>query len=106
MNNSHSSVWLAMLPVGQKAYSKTKLIRQGRLADCAAWCAAPTRQGREEGPQAWRVTAQEVKARSYNLDFKNPHAVAEAHGDPATLAAELEAAEAVATQRLENMTGM
>ena len=31
------------------------------------------RKGREETPQAWKVTAEEVKARGYNLDIKNPH---------------------------------
>lgn len=30
-------------------------------------------------------TAAEVKARGYNLDFKNPHTVADDHGDPEEL---------------------
>ena len=47
-----------------------------------------------ETDQAWKVSAQEVEARGYNLDFKNPHSVADDHGDPETLAAELDAAEA------------
>jgi type I restriction enzyme M protein len=34
-----------------------------------------------------------VKARGYNLDIKNPHAVAEDHGDPEALLADLHAAE-------------
>ena len=86
--------WEHRVPAGQKAYSMTKPIRQEHLADCAAWWGGPSRQGREEGPQAWRVTAEEIKARGYNLDIKNPHAVALDHGDPETLAAELDAAEA------------
>ena len=45
-------------------------------------------------PQAWRVTAEEVKARGYNLEIKNPHAVADDHGDPETLLADLRKAEA------------
>ena len=36
---------------------------------------------------------EEVKARGYNLDIKNPHAVADDHGDPETLLAKLNAAE-------------
>jgi type I restriction enzyme M protein len=40
------------------------------------------------------VTADEVKARGYNLDVKNPHSVADDHGDPGTLLADLAAAEA------------
>jgi type I restriction enzyme M protein len=35
-----------------------------------------------------------VKARGYNLDIKNPHAVADVHGDPETLLAALAGAEA------------
>ena len=35
-----------------------------------------------------------MKARGYNLDIKNPHAVDEDHGDPETLLAELDDAEA------------
>jgi len=39
------------------------------------------------------VTAEEVKARGYNLDIKNPHFVADDLGDPETLLADLNAAE-------------
>ena len=60
------------------------------------WAADPEgiTEGREETSQAWRVTAEEVKARGYNLDIKNPHAVADVHGDPETLLADLAGAEA------------
>jgi type I restriction enzyme M protein len=34
-----------------------------------------------------------VKARGYNLDFKNPHTVPDDHGDPKELLAALEDAE-------------
>ena len=34
---------------------------------------------------------EEVKARGWNLDIKNPHAVEADHGDPETLLAELDA---------------
>jgi hypothetical protein len=52
------------------------------------------REGREEGERAWKVSAEDVKARGYNLDIKNPHTVAEDHGDPETLLGDLTAAEA------------
>ena len=42
---------------------------------------------------AWKVTADEVKERGYNLDIKNPHVIADDHGDPLELLAELSAAE-------------
>ena len=32
---------------------------------------------------AWKVSLDEIKAHNYNLDFKNPHTVADDHGDPA-----------------------
>ena len=39
------------------------------------------------------MTADDVKARGYNLDIKNPHVVADDHGDPEELLAKLDAAE-------------
>lgn len=86
--------WEHRVPEGQKAYSMTKPIRLDHLNDCAAWWGGAARQRREEGPQAWKVSAEEVKARGYNLDFKNPHSVQEEHDDPEILLIELDAAEA------------
>jgi len=40
------------------------------------------------------VTAKEVEERGYSLDIKNPHTVAEDHGDPETLIRDLNKAEA------------
>jgi type I restriction enzyme M protein len=85
--------WEHRVPVGQKAYSMTKPIRLEHFQDCIDWWGGPKRKGREEGPQAWRVTANEVKARDYNLDIKNPHTIADDHGDPETLLADLARAE-------------
>ena len=78
------------VPEGQKAYSMTKPIRLEHLQGCIDWWGGKERKGREETPQAWRVTAEEVKARGYNLDIKNPHTVADDHGDPETLLADLD----------------
>ena len=63
----------------------TKPIRMEHFADCIAWWGGADRQGREEGPQAWKVTTDEVKARGYNLDFKNPHSEEADLGDPVLL---------------------
>lgn len=81
------------VPDGQKAYSMTKPIRLEHLQPCVEWWGGKDRKGRQEGPQAWRVTIEEVKARGCNLDFKNPHAVADDHGDPQALLSDLKAAE-------------
>lgn len=82
------------VPKGQKAYSMTKPIRLEHFEGCIEWWGGTARKDREETPQAWKVTAEDVKARGYNLDIKNPHAVAEDHGDPETLLADLARAEA------------
>jgi type I restriction enzyme M protein len=82
------------VPEGQKAYSMTKPIRFEHLRGCIDWWGGARRKGREEGPQAWKVTAADAKARGYNLDIKNPHTVADDHGDPEELLAALNAAEA------------
>lgn len=86
--------WEHRVPEGQKAYSMTRPIRLEHLADCAAWWGGPGREGRVETERAWKVSADEVKARGYNLDIKNPHTVVEDHGDPETLLEDLTAAEA------------
>jgi type I restriction enzyme M protein len=73
---------------GQKAYSMTKPIRFEHLKPCIDWW-----DKREENEIAWKVTIDEVKARNYNLDFKNPHVVADDHGDPEELLAKLDESE-------------
>lgn len=52
------------------------------------------RNGREETELTWKVTADEVKTRGYNLDIKNPHTIADDHGDPEVLLESLNVAEA------------
>ena len=91
------------VPEGQKAYSMTKPVRVEHLQGCANWWGGAAREGRVETPQAWRVTANEVKARGYNLDIKNPHAEEDDHGDPEPLLAALNAAEAEAAQLREKL---
>ncbi|MGJ4960412.1 N-6 DNA methylase [Bradyrhizobium sp. HKCCYLRH2015] len=82
------------VPEGQKAYSMTKPIRLEHFQGCIDWWGGRERKGRTETPQAWRVTIDEVEGRGYNLDIKNPHTVADDHGDPETLLADLRKAEA------------
>src|SRR5580658_2281841 len=81
------------VPEGQKAYSMTKPIRVEYLKPCVDWWGGAKRKGRKENEIAWRVTSDEVKARSYNLDFKNPNTVADEYGDPEELLAKLNEAE-------------
>ena len=81
------------VPEGQKAYSMTKPIRVEYLKACADWWGGTERIGRVESEVAWRVAADEVKVRGYNLDFKNPHTVADEYGDPDALLVRLDEAE-------------
>lgn len=76
------------VPAGQKAYSMTRPIKVEHFQPCMDWW-----HQREVNEVAWKVGIDEIKARNYNLDIKNPHSVAEDHGDPAELLAKLEAAE-------------
>ncbi len=86
--------WEHLVPEGQKAYSMTKPIKLEHLDDCAAWWGGLERAGREDDALAWRVSAEEIKARNYNLDIKNPHTEEEDFGDPEVLLEELTSAEA------------
>ena len=77
------------VPEGQKAYSMTKPIKFEHLKPCIDWWGGEKRESRKETEVAWRVTADEVKDRDYNLDLKNPHVVEEDYGDPDELLAQL-----------------
>jgi type I restriction enzyme M protein len=68
----------------------TKPIRVEHLQGCFDWWGGAERTGRKEIDVAWKVSLDEIKARNYNLDFKNPHTVADDHGDPVALLAKLE----------------
>ena len=63
----------------------------------------PERTGRRETDRAWKVTAEEVKARGYNLDVKNPHTAEDDLGDPEEWLARLAAAEAEAAGLREQL---
>ncbi|MEW6168644.1 MAG: class I SAM-dependent DNA methyltransferase [Pseudomonadota bacterium] len=82
------------VPEGQKAYSMTKPIKVEHLQSCVDWWGGAQRESRQETPQAWKVNVEDIKARGYNLDIKNPYTVVDDHGDPETLLAELDATEA------------
>jgi type I restriction enzyme M protein len=94
------------VPAGQKAYSMTKPIRFEHLQSCIEWWGGAAREGRVETEVAWCVTAEEVKARGYNLDFKNPHTVADDHGDPEELLARLDEAEAQTAKLRDQLKGI
>ncbi len=87
-------IWFYQIPMpeGRKKYTKTKPMQYEEFADCLKWW-----NKREEGPQAWKVAADEVlkydddsKLVSANLDIKNPHSLeALEHRAPEELIAEM-----------------
>jgi type I restriction enzyme M protein len=91
-----SEIWYYehQVPEGQKAYSMTKPIRVEHFQGCIDWWGGLQRTGRVATSQAWKVSADAIKARGYNLDIKNPHTLPDDHGDPNTLLDSLKAAEA------------
>lgn len=71
-------------PPGVKSYNKTKPMHIDEFKPEEAWWGSETDgfSTRVENEYAWKVSAEEIKARNYNLDFKNPHSPeAESH-DP------------------------
>ena len=64
-------------PEGYKSYNKSKPITVKEFDTEKAWW-----NNREENQYAWKVSAEEIKARGYNLDIKNPHQEADTLGTP------------------------
>ncbi|MGV0923958.1 N-6 DNA methylase [Empedobacter tilapiae] len=60
------------LPEGQKAYNKTKPIKESELAPITAWW-----NNRQESEVSWKVSIEDLVARNFDLDIKNPHKVEE-----------------------------
>jgi type I restriction enzyme M protein len=64
-------------PEGYKNYSKTRPMRFEEFAPERNWW-----DRREESDSAWRVPVAQIRAGSYNLDFKNPHSPQSESHDP------------------------
>jgi type I restriction enzyme M protein len=64
-------------PEGYKSYNKSKPITVAEFEAEKAWW-----NNREENQYAWKVSAEEIKARGYNLDIKNPHQEADNLASP------------------------
>lgn len=63
-------------PTGAKSYSKTKPLSIKEFEPERKWWGK-----RKENDHAWRVSVEDIRARGYNLDIKNPRAVEEGPGD-------------------------
>ncbi len=62
-------------PEGVKSYNKTKPMRIEEFSVETSWWGdeADGFAHRVENEQAWKVSIDDIKARNYNLDCKNPH---------------------------------
>lgn len=64
-----TDVWYyqMQLPQGLRAYTKTKPITDKEFNVVKDWW-----NNREENENAWKVAIEDIKAKNWNLDFKNP----------------------------------
>jgi len=71
-------------PEGAKSYNKTKPMRFEEFRTEIDWWGSEADgfAARVETDQAWKVTFDDIKARNYNLDLKNPHVVEQVNHDP------------------------
>jgi type I restriction enzyme M protein len=62
-------------PAGVTSYNKTKPMKFAEFKDEQEWWGDESDgfAARVKNKQAWKVSIDEVVARNYNLDFKNPH---------------------------------
>lgn len=67
-------------PEGYKSYSKTKPMTFEEFAPEIAWW-----DDRKESEHAWCVRIEDLKARGFNLDIKNPNAPELTHEEPDVL---------------------
>jgi len=70
------------MPTDRKGYSRTRPLDIKEFDLEKAWW-----NKREENEYAWRVSIEEIKARNYNLDIKNPNVIDPTHVDPSLLLA-------------------
>lgn len=65
------------LPKGVKAYNKTKPMKFAEMKPLIKWWgdAADDYKARRQTENAWKVTAEDIEKRGYNLDLSNPNTV-------------------------------
>ncbi len=71
-------------PEGVKSYNKTKPMRFEEFQPEIEWWGSEADgfKARTETELAWKVSIDEIKARNYNLDIKNPHVAEKINHDP------------------------
>lgn len=85
-------------PDGYKSYSKTKPMRIEEFKPEKKWW-----KKRTESERAWKVSIDDIKARGFNLDIKNPNTPDATHADPDDLLAQYNAARGQADEIRERL---
>ena len=83
-------------PAGYKSYSKTKPIRIDEFDAEKAWWGSEADgfASRVENEFAWKVSIDDIRAKGFNLDQKNPHVGETVSHDPDELLAQYQALQA------------
>ncbi len=85
-------------PEGYKSYSKTKPMRIEEFEPEKKWW-----KKRTESERAWKVSIDDIRARGFNLDIKNPNTPDATHADPDELLAQFHAAQQQADEIRERL---
>lgn len=80
-------------PPGVKSYSKSKPMKVAEFAALEQWWGSEQDgfAARVENEYAWLVSLEDIQARNYNLDCKNPHVGEQEIHDPEVLLAQYQA---------------
>ena len=95
-------------PAGVKNYSKTKPMKYEEFAAEQAWWGdeADGFAARVENEQAWKVSIDDIIARNFNLDIKNPHVGEQISHDPDELLARYATEQAEIQQLRDQLKGI
>ncbi|MGU5617435.1 N-6 DNA methylase [Aeromonas caviae] len=95
-------------PDGVKNYSKTKPMKYEEFAAEQAWWGdeADGFPARVENEQAWKVSIDDIIARNFNLDIKNPHVGEQISHDPDELLARYATEQAEIQQLRDQLKGI
>jgi len=95
-------------PDGVKNYSKTKPMKYEEFAAEQAWWGdeADGFAARVENEQAWKVSIDDIIARNFNLDIKNPHVGEQISHDPDELLARYATEQAEIQQLRDQLKGI
>ena len=91
-----------------KNYSKTKPMKYEEFAAEQAWWGdeADGFAARVENEQAWKVSIDDIIARNFNLDIKNPHVGEQISHDPDELLARYATEQAEIQQLRDQLKGI